>query len=98
MASLLMLALFRSLAVHMHGNPGRRPESIGERGFPRGLVARTGYFTFLALSWPAAFPVCLAIRRWRNVLFYPGMYAPAFFACLGAMLPAPAPFLYWWRD
>ncbi|MBE2180768.1 MAG: hypothetical protein IAE97_09880 [Chthoniobacterales bacterium] len=104
--SLLMLTLFCSLAIHIHGSLGGWPESIGECGFPRNLVVHAhvtmGYFMFLVLSglfvWPAAFLVCLAIRRWRSALFHLGVHALAFFACLGAMQLAPPLFLNWWWD
>ncbi|PYX49616.1 MAG: hypothetical protein DMG76_36915, partial [Acidobacteria bacterium] len=34
----VMLALFYSLAIHMHQSLGGWPTSIGERGFPLALV------------------------------------------------------------
>ena len=38
---LVMLALFYSLALHMHQSLGGWPTSIGERGFPPALVVHS---------------------------------------------------------
>ena len=104
--ALLMLALFYSLAVHMHQSLGAWPASIGERGFPAGLITHgsiaTNYFTILLLvstfAWPATFLLCLLIRRWRVCIYYLGVYAFACLVCFGAMLLAPSQFLNWWWD
>ncbi|HPY31888.1 MAG TPA: hypothetical protein PLT00_15455 [Verrucomicrobiota bacterium] len=104
--SLLMLAFFYSLAIHMHQSLGAWPTSIGERGFPAPLITHasiaTGYFGILLLvsifAWPVAFLLCLLIRRWRVCLYYLGVYALACLLCFGAMLLAPSQFLYWWWD
>src|ERR1051326_8008973 len=52
--ALLMLALFYSLAIHMHQSLGAWPTSIGERGFPAPLVTHSAVtanlFVVLLLS------------------------------------------------
>ena len=54
MPSLLMLALFYSLAIHMYQSLGGWPTSIGERGFSSLLTTHayiaTDYFAILLLS------------------------------------------------
>ncbi len=70
--SVLLLALFYSLAFHMRQALGAWPNSIGEQGFPHLLVIHAGitadYFTFILLSSvfavPAAIFLCLVVRRW----------------------------------
>jgi len=104
--ALLMLGLFYSLAIHMHQSLGAWPTSIGERGFPTGLITHgsiaTNYFTILLLvsifTWPVAFLLCALIRRWRVCVYYLGVYAFACLVCFGSMLLAPSQFLNWWRD
>src|SRR2546421_10066810 len=67
--ALLMLALFYSLAVHMHETLGAWPACIGERGFPPRLITHgsvaTNYFTIWLLvsifAWPVAFLLCALI-------------------------------------
>jgi len=103
---LIMLALFYSLAVHMHQSLGAWPASIGERGFPAPLVTHAHiaavYFSIVLLAsifaWPAIFLLCLVVRRWRGCVYYLGMYAFSSLVCFGAMLLAPSQFLYWWWD
>src|SRR5512141_1551881 len=78
--AVLMLALFYSLAIHMHHSLGAWPTSIGVRGFPAPLVTHdsiaTKYFTlWMAVSifaWPVAFLLCALIRRWRVWAYYLG--------------------------
>ena len=104
--ALLMLALFYSLAIHMHQSLGGWPASIGERGFPASLTTHgyiaTTYFSILLLvsifAWPISFLFCLLIRRWRVCVYYLGVYALSCLVCLGAMLLAPSQFLNWWWD
>lgn len=104
--ALLMLAMFYSLAIHMRQSLGTWPTSIGERGFPTRLVTHanlaTDYFSILVLFsifvWPAAFLVCLFVRRWRVCVYYLGLYALACLVSFGAMLLAPSQFLNWWWD
>ncbi|EEF59023.1 hypothetical protein [Pedosphaera parvula] len=104
--ALLMLALFYSLAIHMHQSLGAWPTSIGERGFPAPLVTHgyiaVNYFGVLVMGsifvWPVAFLLCLAIRRWRVCLYYLGVFALTCLVCFGAMLLAPSQFLNWWWD
>ncbi len=105
-APLLMLALFYSLAIHMHRSLGAWPTSIGDRGFPAPLVTHgyiaTNYFGVLQVVsifvWPVAFLVCLSVRRWRGCLYYFGVYAFAYLLCFGAVFLAPSRFLNWWWD
>ena len=102
----VMLALFYSLAIHMHLSLGAWPSSIGERGFPATLITHgyiaTNYFAILLLIsmfvWPVSFLLCALIRRWRVGVYYLGIYAFACLVCLGAMLLAPSQFLNWWWD
>src|SRR6266700_2163231 len=104
--ALLMLALFYSLAIHMHQSLGAWPTAIGERGFPPGLITHgsiaANYFTILLLvsisAWPVAFLLCVLIRRWRVSVYYLGVYALTCLVCFGAMLLAPSKFLVWWWD
>jgi len=104
--ALLCLALFYSLAAHMHQSLGAWPTSIGERGFPPALAAHASaanaYFMALILLnlsvWPVAYLLCALIRRWRASLYYLGVHMLACLLCLGLMLLAPGPFLYWWWD
>lgn len=104
--SSLLLFLFYSLAIHMHQSLGSWPTSIGERGFPSGLLAHsiiaTNYFVVLLLGtlfvWPVAFLACLWVRSWRHLIVCLSVHALAFALCVGLMQLAPSPFLYWWRD
>ena len=104
--AVLMLALFYSLAVHMHRSLGAWPASIGDTGFSAHLIthdsiATNYFFAWFLLSifaWPAAFLLCLVIRRWRVCVYYLGVYALAGVVCFGAMLLAPSQFLNWWWD
>jgi hypothetical protein len=100
------LALFYSLALHMHQSLGTWPASIGEAGFPRSLVLHADlcFYFFLALVLsgvfvaPAMLAVCLATPQWRRAVPYFVLYVIIFFACWGVMQLAPGPFLNWWRD
>jgi hypothetical protein len=90
----------------MHQSLGAWPTAIGDRGFPSPLIAHdsiaTKYFTFLLVvsifAWPAAFLLCVLIRRWRVCVYYLGVYAFACLVSFGAMLLAPPQFLNWWWD
>ena len=83
--ALLMVALFYSLALHMHKSLGGWPTSIGFDGFPAPLVTHasvtTGYFAIYGLAsiyaWPVIFVLCLLVRRWRVCVYYLGVYALA---------------------
>ena len=102
----LMLALFYSLALHMHQSLGGWPVSIGDHGFPAALALHgsiaTIYFSLLVLAntfaWPVTFLLCLLIPRWRVCVYYLGCYALACLVCFGAMLLTPSQFLNWWWD
>src|SRR5262245_52656495 len=85
----VMLLLFYSLAVHMYWSLGAWPTSIGERGFPRPLIAH-GYVTmwfFIALIWfgifiwPMALLICSIARNYRSAVPYLVLYALCFLGC-----------------
>ena len=104
--ALVMLGLFYSLAIHMHRALGGWPASTGEDGFPARLITHaeiaTGYFAILllisAVVLPLAFVLSALIRRWRDGIFYLGVYLLSYMVCFGAMLLAPSQFLFWWWD
>jgi hypothetical protein len=104
--SLLMLAVFYSLAFHMYRSLGGWPTSIGERGFPPWLLVHVhvAVYFYVALIWfgmfiwPVAVLLCVLVRRWRGVVPYLALYALLFLGCWGLMQFAPEQFLYWWRD
>src|SRR4051812_27169123 len=80
----LMLALFYSLAFHMHQTLGGWPISIGERGFPSALVMHTAVtanvFIVLLLSlFIVPFPIlaCLLLKGCRRFAIYFAVYAGA---------------------
>lgn len=104
--SILMLALFYSLAFHMYRSLGAWPASVGERGFPPSLIAHanvTVYF-FIALIWsgmfvwPVALLVSLVVPRWRRAVPYLALYAVSFLVCWGLIQLAPKQFLNWCLD
>jgi hypothetical protein len=102
----MMLALFYSLAIHMHHALGDWPTSIGERGFPAALVAHStvtwNVFVVLLLTlFVSPIPVltCLLVERWRRFAVYFAAYAGTVLVCFAiTQFAAPAQFLYWWRD
>ena len=102
----VMLALFYSLALHMHQSLGGWPASIGERGFPPALVLHSAVtvstFIVLLLSLfvlPIPILICLFVERWRYFVVYLAVYAGVFLLCFAlTQFAAPAQFLYWWRD
>ena len=102
----VMLALFYSLAIHMHQSLGGWPTSIGERGFPPALVTHSALtinvFIVLFLSLlvsPIPILACLLVARWRRFAVYFAVYAGAVLLCFAlTQFAAPAQFLYWWRD
>ena len=101
----LMLALFYSLAVHMHHALGGWPTSIGERGFPPALVTHAtvtmnfflGLFLSLFVS-PIPFLACVLVKRWQRFATYFAVFAAVALLSLVLIQFAPEPFLYWWRD
>ena len=101
-----MLALFYSLAIHMHHTLGGWPLSIGERGFPPALVIQATvtvkFFMVLVLSLftlPVPILACLLVERWRRFAVYFAVYAAVVIFCFVlTQIAAPAQFLYWWRD
>src|SRR5438045_1765693 len=100
----VMLMLFYSLAIHMYQTLGGWPRSIGELGFPAGLLAHCSVTVWYCVAFvsiaiyaaPIALVVSLVIRKWRRVAPYLG--AGLIFGAVswGLMMLAPAPFLYWW--
>src|SRR3954462_7629557 len=102
----IMLALFYSLAIHMYHALGGWPRSIGERGFPAGLLAQRSVTVWYCVAFvliatipaPLALIGSLAVRRWRRVALY--LATGLIFAAVSwaVMMLAPAPFLYWWWD
>ena len=100
-----MLALYYSLAIHMHHSLGAWPTSIGERGFPSALVTHSAiavsFYSVLFLSmcvWPLLILVCLLVERWRRFAVYFVVYAGFLVVCFILMQIAPGQFLYWWWD
>lgn len=98
-------ALFFTLALHMHRSLGGWPETIGNRGFPEGLLRHesAAFMAFgillvgLLLS-PLALLLCAAAPRLRGGLSPIATYAAASIAALLLTNLAPDPFLYWWWD
>ncbi|MDB2576579.1 hypothetical protein N9Z54_05180 [Planctomycetota bacterium] len=98
-------ALFFTLALHMHRSLGGWPETIGNRGFPEGLLQHesAAFIAFgillvgLLLS-PLALLLCAAAPKLRGGLSPVATYAAASIAALLLMNVAPDPFLYWWWD
>ena len=98
-------ALFFTLALHMHRSLGGWPETIGNRGFPEGLLqhesaAFTAFGILLIglLLSPLALLLCAAAPRLRGGLSPIATYATASIAALLLTNLAPDPFLYWWWD
>lgn len=98
-------ALFFTLALHMHRSLGGWPETIGNRGFPEGLLqhesaAFTAFGILLVglLLSPLALLLCAAAPRLRGGLSPIATYAAASIAALLLTNLAPDPFLYWWWD
>ncbi len=98
-------ALFFTLALHMHRSLGGWPETIGNRGFPEGLLqhesaAFTAFGILLVglLLSPLALLLCAAAPRLRGGLSPIATYATASIAALLLTNLAPDPFLYWWWD
>ena len=99
------LVLFFTLALHMHRSLGGWPETIGNRGFPEGLLQHesAAFIAFgillvgLLLS-PVALLLCAAAPKLRGGLSPVATYAAASIAALLLMNVAPDPFLYWWWD
>ena len=104
--SVLMLALFYSLAIHMRRSLGGWPNSIGEDGFPPSLLGHSAvtilFFEILLLInlfvVPVAIVTCATVKRWRCFVPYLALFVFLFVVSWGLMQLAPEPFLYWWRD
>ena len=103
---LLALALFYSLAIHMHWTLGSWPSGIGTTGFPPALVSHAniaqGFFWMSIggsiFALPVAVMVCWIISRWQHYIPYFGLYILVFVLIIIAMQYAPEPYLYWWND
>ena len=102
--SLVFVALFYSVALHMHWNLGRWPAVDDERGFSLALKNHStlaicylpvlwGVTVFL---WPVSFVFALLNPRWRWFAAYLAVHPWSCVLCYGLMLLAPAPFLIWW--
>ena len=103
--SILMLALFYSLALHMYHSLDGWPTSIGERGFAASLKAHAvftvHYFVAMFFSaWlsPLAIVACAFLKRARYWTVFFAAHISSFFIGWALMQLAPAQFLYWWRD
>jgi hypothetical protein len=104
--SVVMIALFYSLAIHMRLALGGWPTSIGERGFPPALATHSAVtasifmvFFISLFVWPIAIVACLLVKPWRRLLVYLAVYAAAILVCYALThFAAPERFLYWWRD
>jgi len=98
--------LYYSLAIHMRLSLGAWPRSIGEHGFPSGLLIHEkvtmGYFAGLLVvtvfGWPIAYVVSLLVRPWRRCAFYLGLHVVALIISTLIMLLAPFAFQEWWWD
>src|SRR6185436_9220623 len=100
----VMLALFYSLALHMHQSLGGWPTSIGERGFSPALVAHSWiavnvfillFFSLFGLPIPIL--ICSFVESWRRFNVYFAVYAGVILLCFAVtQLAAPPQFLYWW--
>lgn len=104
--SIFSLLLYYSLAIHMYFALGQWPESIGERGFPVGLVihANVQMFYFIGLML-----IAICVLPWSALAFHfkPrlrvfSLYcigaSAVFFLSFALMQIAPPKFLYWWWD
>ena len=100
------LALFYSLAIHMHASLGGWPDSIGSAGFPSRLAAHAeiaavafgGLLLVSLLLWPIAAIMSASVDRLKHALPHLGLFAVSCSVCFAAMLLAPSGFLYWWWD
>tara|TARA_R110002072_G_scaffold2288_1_gene18874 strand:+ start:76 stop:519 length:444 start_codon:yes stop_codon:yes gene_type:complete len=101
----LTLALFYSLAIHMHRSFGGWPESIGTHGFP-GRLALHANLAMFSFSWMLlgtlvlvpGLVLCACVPKLRPGVHYIAVYALSTAIAFGVMQLAPEPFLYWWRD
>jgi hypothetical protein len=103
--SLLCLAMFYALAVHMHWSLSGWPESIGDKGLSGSLILHAdlvrvlfgALLTGTLFVWPVLFLLSI-LFGWRPFSSHLGAHAIAFAVCFVLMLLAPEPFLYWWWD
>jgi hypothetical protein len=104
--SVIHLALFYSLAVHMHHSLGAWPTSIGEQGFSQSLLVHadiaTKCFACLIAAtvflWPIAFLLSFFLRSCRKCAAYLGVYFLTCIVTIGFMLLASSRYLNRWRD
>ncbi len=104
--SLVFVALFYSLALHMRWNLGRWPASDDERGFSLALKNHAtlaicyapvlwGVTVFI---WSSAFILSQLNPRWRRFTAYLAVHPWSCVLGYGLVQLAPAPFLHWWWD
>jgi hypothetical protein len=104
--SILSLALYVTLAMHMHLVLGGWPESIGYAGLPNALVAHSNiqitFFTLLLLLALTVCPlgalICAFIEKARFLSIYLISASLIFILSFALMQLAPPEFLYWWWD
>ena len=104
--SVVMVIMFYSLAIHVRLSLGQWPQSIGDVGFPSGLIMHeriAGNYVFgpLLVSlfiWPLAVFLCWWVSSWRRFIAYQTIHALSFLVGFGAICLAPSSFLNWWWD
>ena len=104
--SIVALALYYSLAIHMRLSLGHWPTDIGERGFPPALVshARVERLYFVALLWfgmfvfPVELLLCAFVAPLERYLRFLLWSAIIFVASCILRLAVPPAFFYWWID
>lgn len=103
---LLNLALFYSLAIHMHKSLGKFPEVIGYRGFSSALKSHAdwaiGYFGYLFiftfLIWPVLFVLFTKVKALSRFTGQVAAVGISFWLSFALTFLAPPEFLYWWWD
>ena len=103
---LLNLALFYSLAIHMHKSLGKFPEVIGDRGFPSDLKLHadwaggySGYLFFFTLFvWPLLLVLCAKVKTMACFFGQVAAVGISFWVSFALTFLAPSDFIYWWWD
>ena len=103
---LLALALFYSLAIHMHQALGGWPERIGTGGFPPALLMHSEIqgaylsclFFFTVFVAPVLLLVCLLVPKLRHLAAYFALQGLGLLVFIGQMFLAPRGYVYWWWD
>ncbi|MFZ1218076.1 MAG: hypothetical protein WAO00_02230, partial [Chthoniobacterales bacterium] len=104
--SLVALALYYSLAIHMRWSLGHWPATIGERGFPPRLISHANLemYYFTALIWfgifvlPVELVLCLVIPRLRRFAMFLALSVGCFLASCILRICVPPAFVNWWID